>query len=122
MQDKINLRPQLDIVIGENQSLIEQFQNQTLRPILKLQNHLLLSLFQAYALLHNLNLHSVSREKRTLLIQQSISKDAALKNLLVGTIIRMLTSGEADYYNTNSKEVNRRIATLIMQRIDSQLV
>lgn len=45
MATKIDLRESLNIPISETTTLKEKFQNQTLRPILKLQNDLYLSLF-----------------------------------------------------------------------------
>ncbi len=49
MIEKIKLRPTIkSIVIQENTSDEEKFQNSILRPIIKLQHHLLLHYFEHY--------------------------------------------------------------------------
>lgn len=40
MNVKIAMRPKLDLIFSPDISTIEKFQNETLRPILKLQNDL----------------------------------------------------------------------------------
>jgi hypothetical protein len=49
MTNKIDLRESLNILNSEVTTPEEVFQNQTLRPVLKLQNELYLSLFTNYA-------------------------------------------------------------------------
>jgi hypothetical protein len=53
MTNKIDLRESLNILNSEATTPEEVFQNQTLRPVLKLQNDLYGSLFTSYAIRQN---------------------------------------------------------------------
>ncbi|MCD1116385.1 glyoxalase [Chryseobacterium turcicum] len=121
MATKIDLRQSLNIPISENATSTEVFQNQTLRPILKLQNDLYLSLFINYAIRQNADFKSLSTPKKNVMIEQSIQKDNGLKNIFIGMTIGMFTLEELKEYQSDSKVFNKRIITMIIKRIQSQI-
>ena len=121
MTIKLDLRDALDLPILEVSTEIENFQNQTLRPILKLQNDIYLALFQAYAVRQKTDLGELGKYKKRIFIEQSLQKDVALKNTFIGITIGMFTSEEFEIYLVESREFNRRIITMLMERIKSQL-
>jgi hypothetical protein len=121
MYTKIDLRESLNLPNSETKTPEEVFQNQTLRPILKLQNDLYLSLFTNYALRQNADFTSLSVGKKNVFIEQSIQKDSVLKNTFIGMTIGMFTLEELEIYHSDSKVFNKRIITMLIERLKSQM-
>ena len=121
MTTKTDLTESLNLLNSEITTLAEIFQNHTLRPILKLQNNLYLSLFTNYALRQNADFNSLSVMKKNLFIEQSIQKDAVLKNTFIGMTIGMFTLEELEMYQSDSKVFNKRIITMLIERLKSQM-
>ncbi|KFE97329.1 hypothetical protein IX39_20225 [Chryseobacterium formosense] len=121
MPTKIDLRESLNIPISETTTLEEKFQNQTLRPILKLQNDLYLSFFTNYATRQNADFNLLSTAKKNLFIEQSLQNDLVLKNTLIGMTIGMFILEEMKIYNSDSKVFNKRIITMLIERLKSQI-
>ncbi|MDG2448508.1 MAG: hypothetical protein P8M34_02685 [Saprospiraceae bacterium] len=99
----------------------ELFQNQTLRPILKFQNDLILSIFLFHFEKHKTEFYQFTEAKRNEFIEQKIQLDRNLRFLLLGTIIGHFTDLEWQMYIPNEKEMNRRITRLLIQRLQDQL-
>jgi hypothetical protein len=121
MITKLDLRESLNIVNSETTTSAETFQNKTLRPILKLQNDLYLSMFINYALRQKADFSSLSVSKKQMFIEQSIQKDAVLKNTFIGIAIGMFTLEELELYQSDSKVFNKRIITMLIERLKSQV-
>lgn len=121
MITKLDLRESLNITNSEATTETEIFQNQTLRPILKLQNDLYFSLFTNYALRQKADFSSLSVSKKQIFIEQSIQKDAVLKNTFIGITIGMFTLEELKIYESESKVFNKRIITMLIERLKSQI-
>ena len=112
------LRP--DIVIDtERKSMDEElFQNNTLRPILKFQNELILAYFK-----NKTSSFKVPKEQKEKLIfvENTIRKDAVLRNQLIGLIIGLFTAEEFADYLTQTTQINKRISQLLIKRIQDQV-
>jgi len=121
MINKLELRASLEIPILEASTAEENFQNQTLRPILKLQNDLYWVLFINYAVRQNADFNSLSATKKSNFIEQSLQKDNVLKNTCIGMTIGMFTLPELEIYNSESKVFNKRIITMLIERLKSQI-
>ena len=119
MINKLDLRPTLDIPISEESTEVENFQNQTLRPILKLQNDLYVALFESYAMRQKSDYETLSGAKKRTFIEQSLQKDMVLKNTFIGITIGLFTIDEIAVYATQSKDYNRRIITMLIERLKS---
>jgi ribosome-binding factor A len=118
-KDIISIRPQLTLLPVEDTTPLELFQNQTLRPVLKLQHDLIVAQFKYHIRQRNTpfeTLPNASREKAIVLILQ---KDLALRNQLFGNIVGLLTLPELHFYLENEPELSRRIRDLLIQRIAS---
>ena len=96
---KVDLRDSLEIPVLESSSPQEIFQNQTLRPILKLQNDLYLSSFANYLVRQKIDFSSLSTFKKAAFITQSLQKDLVLKNTSIGITIGMFTLEELESYH-----------------------
>lgn len=121
MKNKLELRSAIETLTFENTTAIEKFQNETLRPVLKLQNEVYLLVFENYVINLNIHFQTLSTENKWKLIEQSIQKDVALKNILIGVTIGMLTKEELVNYLLESKTYNKRIITMLVERFKSQI-
>ena len=103
----------------------ETFQNQTLRPVLEIQNDLLLSLFRHYLVKRkqlgpDARFAKMSQAEQDAYIDHAIRTDLKFRNLLVGTIIGQFTTNEWTMFLADESELTRRLGHLLTQRIQSQ--
>ncbi len=120
MATKLDLRENLNLPNSETITPAEIFQNQTLRPILKLQNDLYLSLFINYTLRQKADFSLLSAFKKQVFIEQSLQKNAVLKNTFIGMTIGMFTLEELETYHSDSKVLNKRIITMLIESLKNQ--
>ncbi|MBK0368510.1 glyoxalase [Flavobacterium agrisoli] len=99
----------------------EAFQNQTLRPILKLQNDLLIAVFINYAHKNRPDFFSSSVEKKLITIENAIQKDIKFRNSLKGIVIGLFTIEEYQNYIQNSSSLNKRMMNLVIDRLKNQV-
>jgi len=118
----IELRPEIPSAkILPNMSADEYFQNKTLRPIIKLQNDLLIEVFKNYIKKNKNRFYEIGIEKRLLFIKNVIQKDIKFRNSLKGIILGQFTVDEYMDYITNSSALNKRMMKLVIQRIQDQV-
>ncbi|WP_408733690.1 glyoxalase [Flavobacterium nakdongensis] len=98
----------------------EKFQNQTLRPILKWQNELLLEVFRNYASKQKGVFFSLSPEKKEAYIENVIQKDIKFRNTIKGIVIGLFSLEEFQDYIKNSSNLNKRMMNLVIERLKSQ--
>ena len=99
----------------------ELFQNEVLRPILKLQNDLFIASFINYVAKNKADFYSHSVEKKLSIIENAIQKDIKFRNALKGMIIALFTSGEYAVYIKNSSNINKRMMSMLIERLKSQV-
>lgn len=99
----------------------ELFQNQTIRPILKLQNDLFIAVFINYVNKNKADFYSYTVEKKLQTIENSIQKDIKFRNSLKGIIMALFTIEEYDVYIQNSSSLNKRMMNLLVDRLKSQV-
>ncbi len=117
--NKISIRPVLNL---SSEIPVEDFQNKTIRPILKLQHELLLQFFVFFCTNQKVDILNVEKEKFNKAVNNITKKNINLKNQFLGLIIGQFTVGEFAFYKENNTDINKRILTMIGQRIkDSQL-
>lgn len=107
--------------INDQSSAEEAFQNTTLRPVLKLQNDLLLLIFQNYIIQNKIPFNNFSIDKKMNTIETIITKDIQLQNTLKGIVIGLLTSEEYVIYSSTISGTNKRIKAMLIERLQSQL-
>lgn len=118
----LQIRPQIiSAKVNPNMSFDEQFQNKTLRPIIKLQNELLLAVFQNYINKHKNRFYELSLENRLVYIENAIQKDIKFRNSLKGIIIGQLTAEEYASYIKNSSALNKRMMHMVIDRLKNQM-
>lgn len=99
----------------------EIFQNQVLRPILKLQNDLFIDVFRNYISKYKNDFYAYSVEKKLAYIENSIQKDIKFRNSLKGIVIGLFTIAEYNEYIKNSSSLNKRMMNMLIERLKSQV-
>ena len=115
------LRPEITIEATQ-MTAAEQFQNNTLRPLLKLQNELVLNVFQEYLTKRKNTFSQMAAPDQLIYIDHTIRQDQKFKNLLVGLLLGHFTTEEWQAFRIDEAELTQRIVTLLIQRIQHQLV
>ena len=117
---RLNIRP---FVATEpsTESAAEQFQNDTLRPILKMQNELLIEMYRHFLLKRKVKFQGMSLPQRSQWIAESLSKDNRLRGILLGMVVGQFTTSELNQFIEMESELRRRIISLITQRLQPQM-
>lgn len=118
----ILIRPEIpSATVNPKMTSEETFQNQTLRPVAKLQNELLLEVFRNYVRKHKNVFYDLSIEKRLDYIENAIHKDMKFRNSLKGIIIGQFTVQEYKDYTLNSSALNKRMMNIVKERLKSNV-
>lgn len=105
-----------------NQSSSDEiFQNQVLRPILKLQNDLFIASFINHLGKNRIDFNAFSVEKKLATIENAIQKDIKFRNALKGMIIALFTADEYAFYIKNSSDLNKRMMGMLIERLKEQV-
>ena len=99
----------------------ELFQNEVLRPVLKMQHEITLKLFNVH--IKNLGIiwNDLKKSKKTQCVENQLSKNIQFKNLVIGIVVGQFNELELDKYLLNSREYNKRILQMTIQRIISTI-
>ena len=119
--DLIQIRPEIKKTLSfKKTSKIELFQNTTLRPILKLQNLLLIEAFRNYININKGVFYSLGIDNRLNYIENALLKNQKFQNSIKGMIIGHFTIEEYQSFNQDSSELNKRIMSLVIGRLKDQ--
>lgn len=108
-------------VVTNQSSSDELFQNQVLRPILKLQNDLFIASFINHLGKNRIDFNTFSVEKKLATIENAIQKDIKFRNALKGMIIALFTIDEYAIYIKNSSSLNKRMMGMLIERLKNQV-
>jgi len=115
MSNKI--RPVLNNLINSNTSNIERFQNEIIRPIIKMQNNFLVVFFEDYLKNRKIEFYILKSEDQENKINTILTKDINFKNILLGSIVGHFDDNEIKVYLKSTSELNKRIIQIIKQRL-----
>ncbi|RZK12173.1 MAG: glyoxalase [Flavobacterium sp.] len=108
--------------INSQSSADEFFQNETLRPILKLQNDIFIEVFRNYIAKSKTDFYHYTMEKKLQFIENSIQRDIKFRNSLKGIVIGLFTVEEYSRYIQNSSDLNKRMMSLLIERLKNQVL
>lgn len=115
-------RPDINsIVISDDMSSDERFQNLVLRPICKLQTPLFIEVFKNYAKKHKSVFYDLSIDKRMVYIENALQKDMKFRNSLKGMVIGIFTIEEYKIYIQNSSALNKRMMAIVKDQLIGNL-
>lgn len=115
LDPRLGIRPTVETAPARNAA--EVFQNDTLRPVLKLQHQQLVQLFEHYAAKRKFRPAKVAPDQRRDKIKELLTRDNRLRGLLFGAVIGQFTSEELTTYCDAESETNRRLTGLLTERI-----
>jgi len=120
--DLLRIRPEIKKTQQfENMSVEERFQNETLRPILKLQNPLFLAVFHNYIEKRKGVFYSLGLEKKLNYIENSLNRDQKFGDSIKGMVIGLFTMEEYNAYSRNSSALNKRMMNMVIERLKDQV-
>ena len=111
------VRPVLKNLINLNTSDLERFQNEVIRPIIKMQNNLLNVFFKNYIRNRKIEFIGLNSEDQENKIKTILTKDINFKNILIGSIVGHFDENEIEIYLKSTSELNKRIIQIIKQRL-----
>lgn len=120
MSDRKNIRPTVE-TRPTTSNPAEQFQNETLRPILKMQNELLLAVYRHFLHKRKVPFAKKTEKEKAAWIRHSLQQDNRLRSTLLGLIIGQFTLSEWDEYVRQEPEYRRRLTQLLGKRLTDQL-
>ena len=118
----IALRPKLNLDTDLDRHL-ESFQNKVIRPILKFQNDLILDFLHTHPqyIPQAAKINKQDPKSYHEVLNKFIKSNHAFRNQLYGMITGMMTVEEYRIYLKDVSEYNRRITTMYVQRVLSQV-
>ncbi|MBK9254912.1 MAG: hypothetical protein IPM42_05440 [Saprospiraceae bacterium] len=118
----LNLRPEIfSVETGKIVSESESLVHQTIRPILKFQNKVMLHYTIAYCRNRKISLNIQSQDALKSKISGMLQKDITFRNTLTGFIIGLMSDEELQTYMENEPEMKRRIVEMLSVRLCEQL-
>lgn len=120
--DCLGIRPHIsEATLHPGMSEDEKFQNRTLRPVIKLQNDLLIAAFLNYAVKHKGYFFELGVAKKLHYIENAIQKDIKFRNSLKGMVIGQFTLEEYERYICSSSALNKRMMQMVIERLKDQV-
>ncbi|HEX8656327.1 MAG TPA: hypothetical protein VF690_02265 [Hymenobacter sp.] len=99
---------------------VGDFLHLTLRPVLKLQNDLLLAAVADFVADHHIPLAKASPTDQQRLLAELLARNTKLRYTLVGLVTGTFTAEEYAFYRQHRGEVNRRLHELAQCRVLDQ--
>ena len=104
------------------QTPIEQFQNTTIRPILKYQHSILIVFFNSNVHVQYIVSTNFSLLKKQNQLKLFTSKQLAFRAQLLGMVTGLFTDAEFEFYLSEKVNLDKRISSMILERFFSTLV
>ena len=114
------VRPVLNLDTTESRP-VEQFQNETLRPILKLLNPTILRLVAERLSRYGVGFAAMDRADQRDRLRNLMKEDGRLKRTLLGMVVGHLTEDELDTYLAHTDEIRRRTVPMLLARAQDQI-
>lgn len=117
----IELRPEISTITKNVSGVVELFQNTTLRPIIKLQHEILISITQKENTFQIAIVNASDKDNYRNLVNIWLQKRPKIKNQLIGIVLGMMSIEEHETYLMHHQEYNRRITQIVTNRITDTL-
>ena len=114
---KIKKRPELSSIVHSGTLKFERFQNESIRPIIKMQHDILIIMFQNYLIKKKLDFTALEEVKQKEHINSIVTNDIVFKNLIIGVVIGQFSKIELNFFFKNSVELKKRIIQIIKYRL-----
>ena len=116
-------RPEIPSIQNTTKTLdIEVFQNKVLRPILKFQNTIFVSVFLDELRRKKQDFTTFNSEDKHKAIQRHLNTNSSLKQRFLGIVMGLFTNTEMDFYQRHMSAINKRIFSMLKIRLEDQLI
>lgn len=116
-------RPEIPFIQNTTKTLdLEVFQNKVLRPILKLQKTIFVSVFLDELRRKKQDFTTFNSEEKHKAIQHHLNTNSSLKQRFLGIVIGLFTNAEIDFYQRHMSAINKRIFLMLKLRLENQLI
>ena len=116
-------RPEIPSIQITTKTLdIEVFQNKVLRPILKFQNTIFVSVFLDELRRKKQDFTTFNSEDKHKAIQRHLNTNSSLKQRFLGIVMGLFTNAEMDFYQRHMSAINKRIFSMLKIRLEDQLI
>ncbi|MFK8054891.1 MAG: hypothetical protein AB8F78_02125 [Saprospiraceae bacterium] len=111
------MRPQVET--AEGALPLEAFQNDTLRPVIKMQHEVILRAWHRYVLEQKGKFYKLNRPDQEAYIRHSYQTNRAFRAFNLGLVCGVLTKVEWETFKLHEKELSKRVYNLVAQRVGS---
>lgn len=113
----------LPTILSDNEKSSENeiFQNETLRPILKFQNEICILYFEQFIIESKIEFIKLKYNHKITKINDLFKTNIQFKQFYLGLIVAYFTISEFQFYILNKKEINKRIISMLIERLCSQI-
>ena len=119
----LKARPEIPSIQNTTKTLdLEVFQNKVLRPILKLQNTIFVSVFLDELRRKKQDFTTFNSEDKHKAIQRHLNTNSSLKQRFLGIVMGLFTNTEMDFYQRHMSAINKRIFSMLKIRLEDQLI
>lgn len=113
----ISLKPEINTIDYEKHiNPIEEFQNSTLRPIIKFHHEFWIQSFKRHLKLRKNVFFNLTTSERELYIANIFNSDINYKKEVINNIVSFFTTEELSFYYKNISELNKRITNILHER------
>lgn len=116
----LQIRPEVEL-LPKKASDVELFQENTIKPIIRLQNDLIIFGFRTFLNKSSSNFKSLSSAHQITFINDRLKSDPALKNSFINYIVALFRMEELNFYTKNRLEIRKRIIDLSINLLEDQL-
>ncbi|MBT9393277.1 hypothetical protein KLP40_08885 [Hymenobacter sp. NST-14] len=99
---------------------VADFLHTVLRPVLKLQNPVLLAVVADFVADHHMPLTRVAPADQERLLAGLLARNTKLRYTVIGLVVGAFTTGELAFYRQHRPELNRRLLELATRRVQDQ--
>ena len=113
----VAMRP--EVPTSEGALPLESFQNDTLRPVIKMQHEVILQAWHRYVLEQKGKFYKLNRPDQEEYIRYAYQTNRAFRAFNLGLVCGVFTKVEWEIFRLNEKELSKRVYSLIAQRVGS---
>ena len=111
------LRPLVAVETTDAEDTVGHFLHATLRPVLKLQNDLLLAVVADFVRDHHISLRPTDQHHQ---LTELLTRNTKLRYTILGLTTGQLTAEEYEFYRLHRPELNRRLLEMALHRVLDQ--
>jgi len=111
------LRPIIAIETTDAPDTVSTFLHATLRPVLKLQNDLLLAMVADFVRDHHITLRPTDQHHQ---LTELLTRNTKLRYTVLGLITGLFAAEEFAFYRLHRSELNRRLLEMAQHRVLDQ--